>query len=319
MIDQSLILTPKINEYNIFKNIAITGDAPKDIISLYTYKKKSKIRRNRKNTWPTYIAKLGHKYYPIESITEHLFTRIGESFKFNMADSCLAEFNGQLRFLSKYFLKSREKQKLTHGAELYASYLSDNEFVEAVEKKGQAADIFTVQVTREVLKKIFPNKYKILFNKFLNLLLFDAILGNNDRHFYNWEIVQNVQNDENDCFSPTYDSARGLLWHETEEKLQTMLNDKLRSAQYIKKYAKKSKAKIGIDGIRISDHFKLIEKICVIYPENSYKEYLLTKSLEKAIKVMNTEFYGLLSSARREMIERLLRFRFETLQNILSL
>ena len=53
--------------YTIIEDISVTGDAPKDIIRLYEYGKATK--RDYKK-WPVYIAKLGHKYYPMESPAE---------------------------------------------------------------------------------------------------------------------------------------------------------------------------------------------------------------------------------------------------------
>ena len=44
---------------------AIAGDAPKDFIRAYTY---GKAKRSNPRKWPAYIAKVGHKWYPNESI-----------------------------------------------------------------------------------------------------------------------------------------------------------------------------------------------------------------------------------------------------------
>ena len=60
---------PKKHQYYIVTDIAITGVAPKDFIRYYHFGTGRKIIPK---SWPLYIAKLGHKHYPIESITEHL-------------------------------------------------------------------------------------------------------------------------------------------------------------------------------------------------------------------------------------------------------
>jgi hypothetical protein len=79
----------KKHEYFIVTNIAITGDAPKDFIRYYQYKQDSNIRKINPKTWPLFLAKHGHKHYPMEAITEYLLNRIGEVFGFNMAKSGL--------------------------------------------------------------------------------------------------------------------------------------------------------------------------------------------------------------------------------------
>ena len=98
----------------------------------------------------------------MEAITEHLLNRIGEVFGFNMAESGLAWFGGQVRFLSKYFLNRPQEQVLDHGADLYAGYLNDREFVEEIEKLHQSPEYFTVQFTQEVFQHFFPENYETL-------------------------------------------------------------------------------------------------------------------------------------------------------------
>ena len=98
----------------------------------------------------------------MEALTEHLLNRIGEVFGFNMAESGLAWFGGQVRFLSKYFLNRPQEQVLDHGADLYAVYLNDREFVEEIEKLHQSPEYFTVQFTQEVFQHFFPENYETL-------------------------------------------------------------------------------------------------------------------------------------------------------------
>jgi hypothetical protein len=49
----------------------VSGDAPKDFLRIYEHGRGHKARIA---SWPQYIAKVGHKWYPNESITEQLLT-----------------------------------------------------------------------------------------------------------------------------------------------------------------------------------------------------------------------------------------------------
>lgn len=62
----------------------VGGDAPKDFLQVYQY---GVGKRSRPQTWPRYIAKVGHKWYPMESITEHLLNEIGRVLGLRMAES----------------------------------------------------------------------------------------------------------------------------------------------------------------------------------------------------------------------------------------
>ncbi len=131
-----------------------------------------------------YIAKTGHKWYPNESITELLLNNVGSALGLTMAKSKLAIISGQLRFLSEYFLPSPEYE-LVHGADIFADYVMDKVWVEDVEQKKLARKFFTFQFAEKAIQKAFPQNFSDLLPEFVKLLIFDAIVGNNDRHFYN--------------------------------------------------------------------------------------------------------------------------------------
>jgi hypothetical protein len=110
------------------KELSVTGDAPKDIIDAYFYTK------GEKKQFKRYIAKGAEKWYPLESVTEYLISRLGKLLEFNVANSKLAVINGQLKFCSEFFLK-RRSQQLIHGAEMHSGYLNDEEFIIEIDKK----------------------------------------------------------------------------------------------------------------------------------------------------------------------------------------
>lgn len=247
----------KKHSYTIIKDVSVTGDAPKDIIRLYEYK--NGIKRNCKQ-WPVYIAKLGHKYYPMESITEQLITDIGQSYGFKLASSKICLVGGQIRFLSRYFLNGITEE-LYHGANMYAGFLNnDDKFVDEIEIKRMTQDFFTIKFTKQVLEHFFPNESEKLYNGFMRMLLFDGLVGNNDRHMYNWGVIKGIYGKQTPCFSPIYDSARGLLWNEREDRISELFLTKKKSDSFTEKYCNKSKPKIGIEGKETVNHFDLITK-----------------------------------------------------------
>lgn len=170
----------KLRDCIWIKDVTLTGDAPKGFVRIYEYQHGSKVRRNNPATWPLYIAKTGHKWYPIESITEHLLNRLGSVFGVRMADSKIGIINGQLRFLSRYFLNP-SKETLVHGAEIFAGYLEDQALVESIEKANLSRDLFTMQFVERAVAKAFPEEKHVIMGDLVKLLLFDAMVGNNDR------------------------------------------------------------------------------------------------------------------------------------------
>ena len=235
------IQTIKKTNYRIVKGMSVMGDAPKSIIRLYEYDKHNDYRKRNVCRWPLYIAKTGHKWYPIESITEYLLFRLGEVFGLNMAKSSIVNIGGQIRFLSKYFLNGKDEE-LVHGADIFAGYLNDdnNFFVDEIERQSLSQELFTLQFIEKSVEYSFAFKKEEILHDLVKLLLFDAFVGNNDRHFYNWGVVRSMKQDFLPYFSPVYDTARGLFWNESEQKLNRMYEQGCVSS-YMVKYCKKSK------------------------------------------------------------------------------
>ncbi len=112
--------------------LSILGDAPKDFITDCEYREGHRTRRERRES---YIAKVGSKFYPNESIIEHLITRVGQTFGLKIADSKLRMVSGQVRFMSKYFL-NRHSEQLTHGAEIFEFCIGKENYAELADKRA---------------------------------------------------------------------------------------------------------------------------------------------------------------------------------------
>ena len=242
----------------------------------------------------------------MESITEYLLNRIGETLGFKMARSKLGWFGGQLRFLSEYFITNPHEQVLDHGADLYAGYLNDKDFVEEIEEKDMSPDFFTVQFTEDTFENFYPIEKDILISEFLKLLIYDAYVGNNDRHFYYWVIIRNIKGTCSPVFSPIYDTARGLFWNDQEDKLKKMFNDISRRNLFIESYCEKSNPKTGWDLENKINHFRLVEliKSLPIYSTHISPFFnSLDSKLQLVCNLVDNEFMDLMSLERRELIK----------------
>lgn len=295
----------------------IGGDAPKDFIQAYIY---GDSRKANPNKWSKYIAKVGHKWYPLESVNEHLLNRIGEVLGLKMAKSHIRLFGNQLRFLSLYFRKKDEE--LVHGANIYSAFLNeeDTQFVQEIEDAALSREFFTFQFTVKAIKTVFQNDdYQSILMSLVNMLMFDAIVGNNDRHFYNWGVLRDIRGGRKPYFSPIYDSARGLFWNYSEEKIESIVQkgtiiDEIQFDRYIRK----SLPKIGWQDEKKINHFKLIEKIYSTYPEyrKSCRKLSNNVHLQNVLQMLNKEFCNFYSEKRLILIEECLKRRFSSLQQI---
>ena len=148
--------------FYIDSKLSMQGDAPKSFIRIREHLdgrdsgKNSRRRRitRSKNRWPGYIAKVGSKWYPVESITEQLLTRLGQLYGLSVADSHLRIVGNQVRFLSLYFLAPHES--LFHGIDIFKSHL-DSDLVEEIAETRQEQHFYTFQTVRAAVEERFPD------------------------------------------------------------------------------------------------------------------------------------------------------------------
>lgn len=305
-----------LRQSNFYKeSIPIGGDAPKSFIRVYEY---GVCKKSKPKDWTAYIAKVGHKWYPIESITEYLMNRIGEVMGVQMAESKLAIANKQVRFLSKYFLNRREEE-LVHGAQIYAGHLGDEHFVDLANDRRQhkiSRELFTFQFTMEAIKAIFPSNAVQIKERFIAMLLFDAVVGNNDRHFYNWGVIKHIADKAIPRFAPVYDSARGLFWNCDEVKIRSYLNHE----EQLKKYIDSSMPRTGWEKATQINHFQLIEKM--VKSDTRYrdicKRFLNEATYTDIERLIDTEFVTLMSKDRLILIKKCLTLRIKSLLTLLK-
>src|SRR5215213_1273535 len=169
-------LIPALKNYTLDRVdfLSIAGDAPKDFITDSEYRPGHRSRRQRRES---YIAKVGSKFYPNESITEHLLTRVGQIYGMRIAESKLRLIDGQVRFMSKYFL-NRQSEQLTHGAEIYELCLGKENYKEIADNKAER-DFFTFQITCEEINNAFPSHGEKIMAGYVEMLTFDALIGHN--------------------------------------------------------------------------------------------------------------------------------------------
>lgn len=305
------LVEPIREGYYKLADVAVSGNAPKDFIRIYEY---GEARKDNPQNWPAYIAKVGHKWYPNESITEQFMTRVGQELGFRVADSKLMLAKGQLRFLSKYFLNAEDEQ-LVHGSEIFSAHFEDEDFVQQVDDADKTKELFTFQSIEDAITDVYPDSSENILTDFVKMLFFDAIVGNNDRHFENWGVIESIKEDAEPRFSPIYDTARGLFWNYPESNLDAYLEHESKLESYING----SMPTTGWDKKGELNHFGLLEQ--VIYNSSEYCDFILTFDFNKAIsdieEVLNDEFEEFFSTKRRCLIEKCLIKRVNRIKNLL--
>lgn len=316
-LNERAIATLKEKNYCVEDRL-LDGDAPKQFIRVYTYTPDSGIHRKSPKTWIPYIAKTAEKWYPHESVVEFMINRIGQVLALNMNEVELFWINGQIRFLSRYFLKSSET--LTHGAEICGEYLNDMDLAaEIANEKKTSRELFTFQFIEKAIVAKFDGQTKTLMTEIVKMIVYDGLVGNNDRHFYNWGVITNTKKlNTQPRFAPIYDSARGLLWNSSDEWIRNNLGAMSRGGKKVERYINDACPRISIEDNSEIDHFGLIG-----YLKNYSSEYdVIIKEMsspeneERILEMLKKEFFPFFIVERCKLIEYIVKERFKKIRGL---
>ena len=247
-----------------------------------------------------------------------MINRIGEVLGINMNEICLVKANGQIRFLSKYFLNKEEN--LIHGAEICGEHLGDMPFAEEIANhKKNSRELFTFEFIKDAIRTVFPRYFEQLTLDLVKMLSFDAIVGNNDRHFYNWGVIATKKKTHKlPTFAPVYDSARGLLWNYSDDNIKNLLRIHQNSGKKIVNYIQEACPRISIESNTQANHFELMD--FVKRYNDKYRQIIndlaCIENEEKVLEMLNKEFYPFFISERCELITLILKTRFKKIRGI---
>lgn len=180
-------------------------------------------------------------------------------------------------------------------------------------KKGRQHNI-------ESVLTILAGIDKRMIQGMARILVFDALIGNTDRHQENWGILWRGQPQRPEL-APAFDNGTSLGHEIMEAKLANFLSDPARMAHYIEKG--RHHIRWSADGEQCL-HFELVAWLLNRYPElRQNLSKCLEFDMDTLINFLNTLQYFTvpdpLAPERIQFIERLLRCRKERLHSVLNL
>lgn len=145
-----------------------------------------------------------------------------------------------------------------------------------------SGDKYSVQMIENSLPDIIEMK------QILQMIIFDCLIGNSDRHHSNWGEICSVNHKENYFefrwdISPLYDNGSSLCSYINEKDIDTILRDNM---QYEAIINTKSKSTIGWKNIRPIRHFELITNIRNTYYDETIE---FVKKLKKKVNKSSIE------------------------------
>lgn len=162
----------------------------------------------------------------------------------------------------------------------------------------------------------------------LKMCLFDALIGNSDRHHSNWGVISRktilkINNGyipaESIKMCPLYDNGSSLCSYINEEDIEIIIKDKMRYEAILNT---KSKSSIGWNKIRPIRHFELVKYINETYYNETIdfvkliNKNITEDSIKKLLSQYSTDIIG---SNMKELLVKFLVDRKNRIINIYNL
>ncbi len=225
--------------------------------------------------------KKGDRNYSMETWSEILAFEIGTFLGFNVLRYDFGMNNGRPGCISKNMVHKGDFESLIEGDSILMAY---DPTYNPKEKKSYNKYTFSF-----VMKALKAQKLERYSKDFVRILIFDAIIGNSDRHQSNWGFIQRKEkpksffkprswfskNNPPIEMSPIYDSGCCLGREFGEEQIKERLDDINKFYSFIHKgYAELRTDKESTKKI---SHFKLLQSICNIKDWNLFVLNEITK------------------------------------------
>lgn len=198
----------------------------------------------------------------------------------NKSEECSEKIASELAKILKYNCAQIELAKTNNGQKACLSIL----FTDTKNNISliEAGDILPIQSKKDykiraILELLEENGAEIL-NGFIKQMIFDALIGEQDRHWQNWGFILK---DRTKTFAPFYDNSDSLMSEYCNRDSDLCKFDKDKSSPQFESYINRSRMAIyNKEGKRFKS-FEMINYLLTKYPKQLKKDALALNSLTK--------------------------------------
>jgi len=234
-----------------------------------------------------------------EDVNEVIASKIAQLLGFPFVKAEIAYRNGNRGCLMVHFREQLLVDDNEAGAPLLEAQF-DKRYLSLQTSKLSSAELVTKSFQ---MINDFSYFDTIKFD-FISMNVFDLLIGNQDRHPYNWQIL--FKNDSS-FFAPLYDNGASLGWQLPDDYLLSMLNNQ----QKMNKFFRQTKVKAGLfenttpplKGTQVLKH------ITQSYPDESKEIIQRMVNFDWEIYEKYIDEFPLISQIRKKFLKEFVQFR----------
>lgn len=245
-----------------------------------------------------------------EHWAEKLASDIAKTIGIECATVDIGIFNGRIGSMG--YLIPNDNEQLIEGLQYiirkYPNYDDDNFY------DSSAKSYYSIEM---IVNALEDDK---LISKFMEIPVFDCLIGNCDRHHSNWGVIKNLKTSKVKI-SPLYDNGSSLCCYVNEKDIESFFKDKTRFKAQV--YTKsKSRIRWSTSDVKEPRQFDLLSKISQNYYEYTYnivKKIKTNLKEEHILEILNKYPEHIISNARKKLLKNYLSARIDEIVKIYNL
>lgn len=248
-----------------------------------------------------YIIKYPRKFklgVSWEDITELIAAKVGSILGLEMMKVEIVTRNNKRGCLLRNFVDEYRAKMHEEGGVLLESIADGyNELQNSNSKNKDLIDEGFNMLTQF-------DYWSTIKDSFIDMLIFDIMIGNQDRHPFNWKILYFETGYR---FSPIYDNGASLGFRFEDEQLHEMVSNTVK----LDRYVRKTRVKAGMFEKKHVKARDLLEYIQVSFPIEFQNSVRKLKSFDLVPYKQFIQSLALLSEAQKDWLQLIVPYRRE--------